>query len=98
MSAKSQLLCLRCGHSEDEHNWSTGPCSHKDGTTPFYPHYLTHCTCYAMVSKFDVMRQPADIVAAAVLDVTEREVASIDDLTHAELVCVFILLHAEGRI
>ena len=39
--AKSRLLCARCGHSEDDHNWSMGPCSVKD---------KTHCVCYAFVS------------------------------------------------
>lgn len=40
--AKSRLLCTRCGHSEDDHNWSTGPCNVKN--------YNWHCVCYAFVS------------------------------------------------
>lgn len=45
--AKSQLLCTRCGHSEDDHNWSTGPCTEKVWENGVV---VTHCICYAFVS------------------------------------------------
>lgn len=58
--AKSQLLCARpgCGHSEDDHNWSTGPCSHKN----ILEHVTTgeklhiNCICYAFVSPLAVTK------------------------------------------
>lgn len=61
--AKSQLLCKRCGHSEDDHNWSTGPCDVKhyseqpqaDGYE-----YETCCTCYAFVSPLPSFQKEVD--------------------------------------
>ena len=50
---KSQLLCVRCGHSEDDHNWQTGTCSVKEGESPYYPFYKTHCACYAFASPLN---------------------------------------------
>jgi len=46
---KSQLLCKRCGHSEDDHNWQNGPCNVQSWKVS--PHdTIAHCICYAFVS------------------------------------------------
>jgi hypothetical protein len=52
--SKSQLLCTRCDHSEDEHNWQTGPCNHKDYGLSMcgvgVEAGVVNCICYAFVS------------------------------------------------
>ena len=56
-SSKSQLMCIRpgCHHSEDDHNWGTGPCNHKDWTASFPGLYRKHCCCYAFMSPLSAL-------------------------------------------
>lgn len=53
--AKSQLLCARpgCGHSEDDHNWSTGPCNVKSEHPATFG---VHCVCYSFVFPEGITR------------------------------------------
>jgi hypothetical protein len=87
--SKSQLLCCRCGHSEDEHNWQSGPCNHKDyslmNNAP--GHQAIACDCYQFVSPLDSRIAP--LIAQYVAQGMNHRAA-----------CewAFIELHSEGRI
>jgi len=85
--AKSQLLCVRCGHSEDDHNWSTGPCNHKDSIPRSHGGGTVNCICYAFVSPLDSRIAPL---------IAYHEQTGLSRRTAAAL--AFVQLRSEGKI